>query len=186
MAEIETLEHEAGEERPFKFGRSRFGKFGGNGGRANGGVTGGVKRFFSNIERRVSKFGVLEYTALAAVGILTVDHLIAPKGASYLSKLLDKIGFGGGGGHRAALPPPPPPPIPAAPKVGWYEMPWYPEMLEEHAAAGDYAGANLQAGWNRGMSPYGPWAAADPMAQYAHAAQRQRTGHHGWFDWENE
>lgn len=49
----------------------------------------------------------------------------------------------------------------------------------DEAAAGYFAGANLQAGWNHGAPPYGPWAVANPMVQYAHAAQHR----HG-FDWE--
>ncbi|HYB23847.1 MAG TPA: hypothetical protein VED41_08625 [Solirubrobacteraceae bacterium] len=153
-----------------------------NGARARG--------FFEKIEHEFEE-NPIRSVLVAAGGVLLLDHLIAPKGMSFVSKAFDRFG-----GHKEL--PPIPPPIPAAPplpppttaKVGdWNVFPFYPELFAEQAAAeeaaaGAFAGANLQAGWNRGMSPYGPWAVADPMAQYAHAAQRRRTGHMGHYDWE--
>jgi hypothetical protein len=114
-----------------------------------GGPLGAVKGALSGIQRRVSNLSTTEFVLVAAGGVLLFDHLIAPKGTSFVSKTVDKIS----GSKRL---PAPPPPLPAA--------------------RGDFAGANLMAGWNRGTSPYGPWAVANPMVQYAHAAQRQ----HQW------
>ncbi|HTR02659.1 MAG TPA: hypothetical protein VMN82_05635 [Thermoanaerobaculia bacterium] len=151
---------------------------------------GRVEGLFEGIERRFTEMGTLKTVLVVAGGTLVLDHLIAPKGMSLLSKTWEKVS--GKEPHHAL--PPIPPPIPAAPpplpppapKVGSYYFPFHPELFEgsgEHAA-GDFTGANLQAGWNRGMDPYGPWAVADPMGQYAHAAQRRRTGHMGHYDWE--
>jgi hypothetical protein len=171
-----------------------------------------AKGFLAGLESRFEKMGTLQTVLVAAGGVLVIEHLIAPKGMSVISKTWDKIS-----GAPKALPPPPPvvppPLVPAVvpPKVGYHagfdapeqQLPYgWPmqftgaeaeaEAAEAEAAAHSahlpygfpmqFTGANLQAGWNRGMSPYGPWAVADPMAQYAHAAQRQRTGHHryGW------
>lgn len=153
------------------FLRHRNGNGNGNGG--GRGLTGSLKRFMGNIEGRVKRFGVLEYALVAAGGILVLDHLIAPKGSSYASRAWDKISPGHG--HPMPLLPPPPPPPAAS----------HPAAIA--AAKGWFAGANQQAGWNRGMSPYGPWAVADPMRQYAHAAQRRFPdiyGPGGWYDWE--
>lgn len=149
---------------------------------------GRVEGFLGGIERRFEEMGTLKTVLVAAGGVLVLDHLIAPKGMSLISKTWDKVS--GKGGHHAL--PPIPPPIPAAlppsAKVGhWYNFPTHPELFEQQAAeaaAGDFAGANMQAGWNRGMSPYGPWAVADPMGQYAHAVQSRRTGHMSHYDWE--
>jgi hypothetical protein len=128
---------------------------------------GGKKGFLHDIERRVDKLSTTQLVLLAAGGVLVVDHLIAPKGMSFVSKAWEKVSPGGA--HKA-LPPPPPPPVPVIP----------PPI----AAKGMYAGANRQAGWNRGMSPYGGWAVANPMEQYAHAAMRQNWGERDWYDWE--
>lgn len=169
MADIETPLSALPRRRPLFW----------NGGRVEG--------FLGGIERRFEEMGTLKTVLVAAGGVLVLDHLIAPKGMSLISKTWDKVS---GKTHHAL--PPIPPPIPAAPpplppKVGhWYNFPSHPELFaaQQEAAAGDFAGANMQAGWNRGMSPYGPWAVADPMAQYAHAAQSRRTGHMGHYDWE--
>jgi hypothetical protein len=147
---------------------------------------GRVEGFLEGIERRFERMGTFETVLVAGAGVLVLDHLIAPKGMSFLSKTWDKVS------HRGpSIPPPIPALPPPAPRVGhWYNFP-SPALVEaEHgmqaeAAAGDFAGANLQAGWNRGGMPYGPWAVADPMAQYAHAAQVPGTGRqHQWYDWE--
>jgi hypothetical protein len=124
---------------------------------------GNGKGFFKSIEHRIDKLSPMALVLLAAGGVLVVEHLIAPKGMSLASKAIDKIT----GKAHALLPPPPPPPVIPPPAV------------IAQAAKGYFAGANQQAGWNRGMSPYGPWAVANPMFQYAHADQG-----HPWYEWE--
>jgi hypothetical protein len=133
----------------------------------------GESGLFSNLQQRAKKLSTTQVVLLAAGGVLVIEHLIAPRGMSYASKLWGKVA----GSHPLPPPPPPVPVIPPAAAKGFYfEAP--PEAFE---TAGDYAGANLQAGWNRGMTPYGPWASGDPMRQYAHADQR-RLG--SMYDWE--
>ncbi len=129
---------------------------------------GNGKGFFKSIEHRIDKLSPMELVLLAAGGVLVVEHLIAPKGMSLASKAIDKI-TGKASAHVVPplLPPPPPPP------------PVIPPPAAIAAAKGYFAGANQQAGWNRGMSPYGPWAVANPMYQYAHANQG-----HPWYEWE--
>jgi hypothetical protein len=146
---MDDLGHETvGSRESFaaRMARLRALKSGGNG-----------KGFLGGIERRIRGLETWQLVLGGAVVVLVGDHLIAPKGMSFASKMMDKLGVG----KAPALPPPPPPPALSPAAI---------------AAKGDYAGANLQAGWNRGMSPYGPWAVANPMVQYAHAAQRQ----HQW------
>jgi len=115
---------------------------------------GNGKGFFKSIEHRIDKLSPMELVLLAAGGVLVVEHLIAPKGMSLASKAIDKIT-----GKSHALPPPPPPP------------PMIPPPAAIAAAKGYFAGANNQAGWNRGMSPYGGWALNAPAGPwpYAHA-----------------
>jgi hypothetical protein len=109
----------------------------------------GGRGFLKNIERHIRGLETWQIVALAAAGVLAVDHAIAPKGMSFATKALDKLGM-----SKHPLPPPPPIPLPAA------------------VAKGMFAGANAQAGWNRGMSPYGGWARNAPAGpwHYAHAA----------------
>jgi len=119
---------------------------------------GGDKGFFKSIEHRIDKLSPVELVILGVGGALIVEHLIAPKGMSFASKAIDKIT-----GKTHALLPPPPPPPPVIP----------PPAAIAQAAKGYFAGANQQAGWNRGMSPYGGWAlnaSAGPWP-YAHARQ---------------
>lgn len=84
------------------------------------------------LKHQVKNLSTTQFVLVAAGGVLLLDHLIAPKGMSFASKTLDKLGAG------PRLPLPPPLPHPAA-----------------LAAKGYFAGANNMAGWNRGQSPYG-------------------------------
>jgi hypothetical protein len=124
---------------------------GGNGG-------GGL---FKDIERRVRGLETWQLLLLGAGGVLLVDHLIAPKGMSFASKAMDKLG-----GAKPALPPPPPPPPVLAP-----------------VAKGDWTGANAQAGWNRGMSPYGGWALNAPAGPWPYAHPGQTYGWQSEYPW---
>jgi len=146
---MDDLEHETIRDRlhALKNGRHHAGHAGGNGG-----------GFFEGIERRVRGLETWQLLLGGVVLVGVVDHLIAPKGMSFASKALDKLGA-----TKPALPPPPPPP-PALTPV-------------QVAARGDWTGANAQAGWNRGMSPYGGWALNAPAGPwpYAHAGQ-----HYSW------
>lgn len=128
-------------EHPFPHRFNGHGKFGNGNGNGKG--------FFGKIEKSINKLSTTQLVLLAAGGVLVVDHFVAPKGKSFVSKAIDKVT------GSKALPPPPPAPLP----------------LPSAVAKGYWAGANKQAGWNRGMDPYGPWAVANPMVQYAHAAQ---------------
>jgi hypothetical protein len=129
-----------------KNGRHRNGNGGGNGG------------FFKGIERRVRGLETWQLLLLGAGGVLIVDHLIAPKGMSFASKAMDKLG-----GAKPALPPPPPPP-PALASAAI-------------AAKGMYTGANNMAGWNRGMSNYMQWP-GDVWQWKPHGGP--------WHNWHNE
>lgn len=122
---------------------------------------GGGKWSFKGIERRVRGLETWQVIGLGALGIAVADHMIAPKGMSFVSKIYDKVL---GHGHR--LPPLPPPPIPASATAS------LPPAVATAVAKGYFAGANAQAGWNRGMSPYGGWARNAPAGpwHYAHAA----------------
>ena len=99
------------------------------------------------VERHVRGLKTWQVALLGVGGVLAVDHLIAPKGMSFASKALDKLGM-----SKHPLPPPPPLPAPVA--------------------KGLFAGANAMPGWNRGMSPFGPWARNAPAGpwHYGHAA----------------
>lgn len=95
---------------------------------------------------RASKFfknlGPTQTWMLIGGGLLVANHLMVPRGTSVLSKMLNAVA-----------------PAPATKPRPRLAMPAY------------YAGANSQAGWNRGMSPYGPWAHAAPggPSPYAHS-----------------
>ena len=123
---MDDLEHETIRDRLHALNNGRH-HVGGNGG--NGG-------FFKGIERRVRGLETWQLLLGGAVLVVGVDHLIAPKGMSWFSKVL--------GGAKPALPPPPPPPPALAPPAAI-------------AAKGMYTGANNMAGWNRGMSDYFQW-----------------------------
>ncbi len=94
---------------------------------------------------RASKFfkklGPTQTWLLVGGGLLVANHLMVPRGTSVLSKMLNAVA--------------------PAPKAR-------PRLA---APAYYYAGANQQAGWNRGMTPYGPWGHASPggSSPYAHA-----------------
>jgi hypothetical protein len=158
---------------------------------------GRVRELLGGVERRFEEMGFLNSALVVGGGLLFADWVISPKGMSAAAKIWDKVS-GAGGRH---LPPPPaviPPPgaLPGA-RVGTYSFPFHPEMFEngggedmtgaevEHPGWGfpeQAVGANLQAGWNQGAPPYGPWAVANPMRQYAHAAQFAH--HHHGYSWE--
>lgn len=115
----------------------------------NGGSSG--RGFLGDVERRIRGLETWQLVLGGAVVVLVGDHLIAPKGMSFASKMMDKLG----GSRAPALPPPPLPPALVAPHAAM-------------AARGDYAGANNQAGWNRGMSDYGQYL-GDVWQWHAHA-----------------
>jgi hypothetical protein len=155
------------QDNPFvaRMKAARAAKGGSSGGEgALDGFVSSSKGFLGDLERRVSKLSTLEFALVAVGGVLLVDHLIAPKGMSYASKALAKVGV------HPALPALPPPPVIPPPGV-----------TASIAAKGEYAGANAQAGWNRGMSPYGGWALNAPAGpwHYAHA----NSPHRGGYDW---
>lgn len=142
---MDDLEHESIRDRLHALRNGKNGK--------NGGTNGG---FLKGIERRVRGLETWQLLLLGAGGVLVVDHLIAPKGMSFASKAMDKLG-----GGKPALPPPPPPPALAAPM----------------AAKGTFAGANNMAGWNRGMSNYFQWP-GDVWQWKPHGGP--------WHNWHNE
>lgn len=113
---------------------------------------GNGKGIIASTLRKVRGLPTWQKGALVVAAALAVDHAIAPRGMSFASKALGKVG-----GRRSL--PPPPPPIP-------------PPGVTAAVAKGMFAGANAQAGWNRGMSPYGGWARNAPGGpwHYAHAA----------------
>jgi len=134
----------------------------------------GVGGLFEGIERRVRGLETWQLVVGGVALVAVVDWAIAPKGMSFAAKAWDKLG-----GAKALPPPPPPPPPPPA------------LTPAQVAAKGDWTGANAQAGWNRGMSPYGGWALNAPAGPwpYAHAQQPGygdgNWGHSfGMFAWE--
>jgi hypothetical protein len=89
------------------------------------------------------KLGPTQTWLLIGGGLLVANHLMVPRGTSVLSRMLNAVAPS------------------AAPKARpRFAAPVY-----------YYAGANQQAGWNRGVSPYGPWGHASPggSSPYAHA-----------------
>ena len=150
----------------------------------HGGLGEGI---FQKIEHRLDRLTTMQGVLLAAGGVLALDWLLAPKGTSVVAETLGKVLPGGHHalGGRPIIPPPGA--VPAAARGAFYSFPPAPGLVASDAVSGYYAGANLQAGWNRGMDPYGPWAVANPMVQYAHAAQGSPWTHEGQlgpFAWE--
>lgn len=129
------------------------------------------KGIFKTIERHLRGLDTWQIVALAAGGVLVVDHCIAPKGMSFATKAYDKVV---GQGHR--LPPPPPPPIPAAGTAALHPA------LATAVAKGYFTGANRQAGWNRGMSDYGQYL-GDVWQWHAHAGPWHGDNYPG-YPWE--
>lgn len=95
--------------------------------------------FVNSLEHKFARLGTVEKVAVAALVVLGVEHLIAPKGMSMATKMLHKVSPA----RFPALPPVIPPPGVAAP------------ALPAAVARGAFAGANNMPGWNRGMSAYG-------------------------------
>ena len=139
-------------------------------GRGNG------KSIFKKIESRVRGLEGWQIALLTVGAVVVVDHVIAPKGMSFASKAMDKLG-----GHKA-LPLPPPPPIPAPGVTA------LPAPVAAAVAKGYFAGANNQAGWNRGTSPYGGWALNAPAGPwpYAHAGPGSNWPQGAGGAWANE
>ena len=128
-------------------------------------MAGLIKGTIAGTKKFLHRRSALEIALGATALVLAADHMIAPKGMSIVTKTTRKIsGALGGKGVARALPPPPP---------------HLPAVIPPPGAV--HAGANAQAGWNRGMSPYGGWAlnaSAGPWP-YAHAGQHYGQ-HYGW------
>ena len=126
-------------------------------------MAGLIKGTIAGTKKFLHRRSALEIALGATALVLVADHFVAPKGMSIVTKTTRKIsGMLGGKGMARALPPPPP---------------HLPAVIPPPGAAAIHAGANAQAGWNRGVSPYGGWALGAPGGPwpYAHAGQ-----HYGW------
>jgi len=106
----------------------------------DGGAGAALGSLSDRIGRFWKKLGPTETVLVVGGGLLFAQHLMVPRGTSILSKVLNAVA-----------------PTPkAAPRLA-------------RAGFDDYAGANLQAGWNRGVKPYGGWAHASPGGPWPYA-----------------
>jgi hypothetical protein len=101
----------------------------------------------ARVQKFFKKLGPTETALLLGGGALLLQHVAVPRGTSILSRML------------AAIAP--------APRG---------RVTRSYAGQDDYAGANLQAGWNRGAMPYGGWSHASPGGPwpYAHGGPEHR------------
>lgn len=115
-------------------------------------------RTIKHAQHWLGRRGPVELVVGAAAVYLVADHLLAPKGMSYVSKLTAKVSGSSLGRKIAAIPPP-----------------------------GHATGANNQAGWNRGMSPYGGWALNAPAGPwpYAHAGSQRHGDYESYGNYNN-
>jgi hypothetical protein len=86
---------------------------------------------FGKLQSRVKNLSTVEFVGVAALGVVLLDHFIAPKGMSFASKIADKF---------------------SGPK-----LPLLPPSPQALAAKGMFTGANRMAGWNRGQMDYFQW-----------------------------
>lgn len=129
-------------------------------------MAGLIKGTISGTKKFIHRRSALEIALGATALVLAVDHfLVAPKGMSIVTKATRKIsGTLGGRGVARALPPP-----------------HLPAVIPPPGVAPIHAGANAQAGWNRGMSPYGGWALGAPAGPWPYAHAGQHYGQqYGW------
>jgi hypothetical protein len=112
----------------------------------------------AQVESFFRKRSLLEGAAIVVGTALVVDHLVAPKGRSQISKIMDRFMGSAVPVHGPVL------------------------MAPPIAAKGYFASGNNMPGWNRGTMPFGGWALNAPAGPwpYAHAGPGQ--AHYSWME----